>query len=252
MLDAIEFAAVAHCSEIAELAWQHRISHEFHLALAMPDVADQICDGNQLQLMGIGEFTKCGTTHHRSIIVNQFADPRAEERNKYRLERMEVLVAASRNPELLEKLKELARRQQQEAERQHDDRRVGGDEPPQRVGGEQHHRHGHDDRDVHDPVALAGTIHCTDEERAHFQGLIELGLSDAFRLFNSEGKLYSWWDYREMAFRRNRGLRIDHVLVSGALQTHCTGCVIDKAPRKNERPSDHAPVVLELGADALS
>ena len=103
-----------------------------------------------------------------------------------------------------------------------------------------------DDRDVHDPVALAGTIHCTDEERAHFQGLIELGLSDAFRLFNSEGKLFSWWDYREMAFRRNRGLRIDHVLVSQALRPHCTGCVIDKAPRKNERPSDHAPVVLQL------
>jgi exodeoxyribonuclease-3 len=109
-----------------------------------------------------------------------------------------------------------------------------------------------DDRDVHDPVALAGTIHCTDEERSHFQSLIGLGLHDAFRLFHTDAKLYSWWDYREMAFRRNRGLRIDHVLVSGALQPHCTGCVIDKAPRKNERPSDHAPVVLELKPDALS
>ena len=109
-----------------------------------------------------------------------------------------------------------------------------------------------DDRDVYDPVALAGTIHCTDEERAHFQSLIGLGLIDAFRQFNTEAKLYSWWDYREMAFRRNRGLRIDHVLVSSALQAHGTGCFIDKAPRKNERPSDHAPVVLELGADALS
>ena len=103
-----------------------------------------------------------------------------------------------------------------------------------------------DDRDVHDPVALAGTIHCTDEERAHFQGLIQLGLTDAFRMFQSEGKLYSWWDYREMAFRRNKGLRIDHVLVSSGLKALCVGCVIDKAPRKNERPSDHAPVVLEL------
>ena len=81
-----------------------------------------------------------------------------------------------------------------------------------------------DDRDVHDPVALAGTIHCTDEERAHFQGLIELGLSDAFRLFNSEGKLYSWWDYREFAFKRNRGLRIDHILVSDALRAKVTAC----------------------------
>ena len=77
-------------------------------------------------------------------------------------------------------------------------------------------------------------------------GLIELGLTDAFRQFNSEGKIYSWWDYREMAFRRNKGLRIDHVLVSTALQPLCVSCDIDKAPRKNERPSDHAPVVLAL------
>jgi exodeoxyribonuclease III len=109
-----------------------------------------------------------------------------------------------------------------------------------------------DDRDVYDPVALAGTIHCTEEERAHLRSLIDLGLIDAFRQFHAEAKLYSWWDYREMAFRRNRGLRIDHVLVSQALQPHCIGCVIDKAPRQNERPSDHAPVVLELGADALA
>ena len=103
-----------------------------------------------------------------------------------------------------------------------------------------------DDRDVYDPVSLAGTIHCTDEERTHFQALIELGLTDAFRQFNSEGKIYSWWDYREMAFRRNRGLRIDHVLVSKPLLPHCIACVIDKLPRKNDRPSDHVPVVLEL------
>ncbi|MEY2659402.1 MAG: Exodeoxyribonuclease [Pseudomonadota bacterium] len=109
-----------------------------------------------------------------------------------------------------------------------------------------------DDRDVYDPVALAGTIHCTDEERAHFQALVDLGLTDAFRRFHDEPKLYSWWDYREMAFRRNRGLRIDHVLVSSTLLTQVKDCVIDKAPRKNERPSDHAPVVLELGPDALA
>ena len=103
-----------------------------------------------------------------------------------------------------------------------------------------------DDRDVHDPLALAGTIHCTPEERAHFQALLDLGLHDAFRMFHNEAKLYSWWDYREMAFRRNKGLRIDHVLVSTALQPLCVSCDIDKAPRKNERPSDHAPVVLAL------
>jgi exodeoxyribonuclease-3 len=103
-----------------------------------------------------------------------------------------------------------------------------------------------DDRDVWDPVGLAGTIHCTAEERAHFQGLLNLGLSDAFRLFEQPEKSYSWWDYREMAFRRNRGLRIDHVLVSQALKDLTQACVIDKAPRKNERPSDHTPVVVTL------
>ena len=104
-----------------------------------------------------------------------------------------------------------------------------------------------DDRDVWDPVALKDTIHCTDEERAHFQALIGLGLHDAFRLFEQPEKSYSWWDYREFAFRRNRGLRIDHILVSDALKASVQACVIDKAPRKNERPSDHTPVVVTLG-----
>ena len=104
-----------------------------------------------------------------------------------------------------------------------------------------------DDRDVWDPVALKDTIHCTDEERAHFQALIGLGLHDAFRLFEQPEKSYSWWDYRDFAFRRNRGLRIDHILVSDALKASVQACVIDKAPRKNERPSDHTPVVVTLG-----
>ncbi|MEY2791450.1 MAG: Exodeoxyribonuclease, partial [Pseudomonadota bacterium] len=95
-------------------------------------------------------------------------------------------------------------------------------------------------------VALAGTIHCTDEERAHFQGLIKLGMVDAFRLFEQPEKSYSWWDYREFAFRRNRGLRIDHVLVSNGLKPQVRACTIDKAPRKNERPSDHTPVIARL------
>jgi exodeoxyribonuclease-3 len=103
-----------------------------------------------------------------------------------------------------------------------------------------------DDRDVCDPVAWAGQIHCTPEERQHFQQLLGLGLHDAFRLFEQAPKLYSWWDYRMLAFRRNQGLRIDHILVSDALKPTTTACFIDKAPRKNERPSDHAPVVVEL------
>ena len=103
-----------------------------------------------------------------------------------------------------------------------------------------------DDADVWDPVGLRDTIHCTEEERYHLRALVALGLSDALRLFPQPEKCYSWWDYRDMAFRRNRGLRIDHILVSKALQGHCTACAVDKAPRKNERPSDHAPVVLTL------
>jgi len=103
-----------------------------------------------------------------------------------------------------------------------------------------------DDLDVWDPVALAGSIHCTDEERAHFKALLDLGMHDAYRLFEQAPKSYSWWDYREFAFRRNRGLRIDHILVSDALKPNVTACVIDKAPRKNERPSDHTPVVVTI------
>ena len=104
-----------------------------------------------------------------------------------------------------------------------------------------------DDLDVWDPVALKGTIHCTDEERAHLNSLMDLGLTDSFRLFEQPEKSYSWWDYREFAFRRNRGLRIDHVLISAGLKAQAKACVVDKLPRKNERPSDHAPVVLTLG-----
>ena len=103
-----------------------------------------------------------------------------------------------------------------------------------------------DDLDVWDPIALAGTIHCTDEERARFKALLDLGLHDAFRLFEQAPKSYSWWDYREFAFKRNRGLRIDHILVSAALVKQVSACVIDKTPRKNERPSDHTPVIVSL------
>ena len=103
-----------------------------------------------------------------------------------------------------------------------------------------------EDRDVHDPVALAGQIHCTEQERAHFQALLRLGLHDAFRLFEQPARSWSWWDYRNLAFRKNQGLRIDHILVSDALRAQVSACVIDKAPRRLERPSDHAPVWVSL------
>jgi len=91
-----------------------------------------------------------------------------------------------------------------------------------------------------------GEILVSPPERAAFQALIECGLTDAFRLFEQPEHSYSWWDYRMGSFRRNFGLRIDHILVSQALRDACRACVVDKTPRKLERPSDHAPVVLEL------
>jgi exodeoxyribonuclease-3 len=101
-----------------------------------------------------------------------------------------------------------------------------------------------EDRDVYDPVAWQGNVLVSEPERAAFQGLLQLGLRDAFRLFEQAEKSYSWWDYRMMAFRRNMGLRIDHILISQTLR--CNACNIDKAPRKLERPSDHTLVVAEV------
>ena len=103
-----------------------------------------------------------------------------------------------------------------------------------------------EDRDVHDPAAWAGQVLCSDRERAAFQRLLELGLKDAFRLFPQAEHSFSWWDYRAAAFRRNLGLRIDHILLSPALAAVCTACQVDKTPRQWQRPSDHAPVVAEF------
>ena len=103
-----------------------------------------------------------------------------------------------------------------------------------------------EDADVHDPVAWKDQILCSEPERAAFRDFLGLGLSDAFRLFEQAPKSYSWWDYRQMGFRLNRGLRIDHILLSAPLAGACSACAIDKAPRKLERPSDHAPVIATL------
>ena len=103
-----------------------------------------------------------------------------------------------------------------------------------------------DDLDVWDPDGLRETIHCTTEERLHLQALVNLGLHDAVRLFPQPERNFSWWDYREFAFKRKRGLRIDHILVSEAVRATATACAVDVTPRRNERPSDHAPVVLTL------
>jgi exodeoxyribonuclease-3 len=103
-----------------------------------------------------------------------------------------------------------------------------------------------EDRDVHDPKAWEGSVHVSEPERAALRSLLDTGLEDCFRRFEQPEKSFSWWDYRMMAFRRNAGLRIDLVLASRALAQKCDACHIDKAPRRLERPSDHAPVVASF------
>jgi exodeoxyribonuclease III len=103
-----------------------------------------------------------------------------------------------------------------------------------------------EDRDVHDPNLWRDQVLCTDAERAVFRGWLGLGLKDAFRLFEQTERSFSWWDYRQLAFPKNLGLRIDHILLSPALAATCTACRIDRQARKGEKPSDHAPVVAEL------
>ena len=103
-----------------------------------------------------------------------------------------------------------------------------------------------EDRDVHDPAAWAGQVLCSDAERAVFRDWLALGLVDSFRLFDQPEKTFSWWDYRQLAFPKNRGLRIDHILLSRALAAKCAACRIDRNARKGEKPSDHAPVIAEL------
>lgn len=103
-----------------------------------------------------------------------------------------------------------------------------------------------EDRDVYDPIQWQGQVLVSPAERAAFAILLQLGLHDSFRKFSQEEKSYSWWDYRQGAFRRNMGLRIDHILLSSTLNDKCQLAKIDKEPRKAERPSDHTPVWVEL------
>jgi exodeoxyribonuclease III len=103
------------------------------------------------------------------------------------------------------------------------------------------------DEDVHNPERWKGQVLVSEAERLAFQRLLALGLKDAFRLFPQPEKSFSWWDYRLNGYKRNAGLRIDHVLLSDSLAGRCQACLIDRTPRENEQPSDHAPVVAVLG-----
>lgn len=103
-----------------------------------------------------------------------------------------------------------------------------------------------EDVDCHDPAAWVGQVLVSPRERDAFKKLIGLGLEDGFRLFDKNEGQFSWWDYRMAGFRRNLGMRIDHILITPALKEISTASYIDKTPRKLERPSDHTPVVLEM------
>ncbi len=102
------------------------------------------------------------------------------------------------------------------------------------------------DIDVYDPLAFAEQILCSTPERMAWNNFITLGLHDSFRLFNQEPRQYSWWDYRNFAFKRKLGVRIDHILISEEVRQLALKCEIDITPRRNERPSDHTPVVITL------
>ena len=101
-------------------------------------------------------------------------------------------------------------------------------------------------RDVHDPALWEGQVLFSEPERAAFRALLALGLKDSFRLFEQPERSYTWWDYRNLAFRRKMGLRIDHILLSVPLAARCTACTIDVEPRRREQPSDHAPVIATI------
>jgi exodeoxyribonuclease-3 len=102
------------------------------------------------------------------------------------------------------------------------------------------------DEDVHDPRVWEGKVLFSEPEKAAFRALIELGLVDSFRRFEQPAKSFTWWDYRMNAFKRNLGLRIDHILVSPPVAERAVSCTIDVEPRRAERPSDHAPVILTI------
>ncbi|MCU0756981.1 MAG: exodeoxyribonuclease III [Xanthomonadales bacterium] len=102
------------------------------------------------------------------------------------------------------------------------------------------------DLDVHDPAAWHEQVLCSSAERAALAAIQSLGLHDAYRLIHSGPKLYSWWDYRQLGFQKNRGLRIDLILVSEALKAGVRDAGVERAVRKLPRPSDHAPVWVEL------
>lgn len=100
-----------------------------------------------------------------------------------------------------------------------------------------------DDRDVYDPVAWKEHIHCSAAERKALQDLTSFGLIDTLRMHDQSAGVFSWWDYRELSFPRNKGLRIDLIYATPPAAAICRGVRIDREERRGEKPSDHAPVI---------
>jgi exodeoxyribonuclease III len=103
-----------------------------------------------------------------------------------------------------------------------------------------------DERDIHDPVLYKDKVLFSDPEHAALERLTRWGLVDVFRIFHTEPKLYSWWDYRMNAFRRNMGARLDLILATRPMAERAVSCGIDLGPRRAQQPSDHAPVVARF------
>lgn len=108
-----------------------------------------------------------------------------------------------------------------------------------------------DDRDVYDPIAWKDHIHCSAEERVALQNLQSFGFVDTMRIHHQDKGIFSWWDYREMSFFQNRGLRIDMIYATPKMALHCTSSTVVREMRSKERPSDHAPVIAEFDCEAL-
>ncbi|HEU5478805.1 MAG TPA: exodeoxyribonuclease III, partial [Candidatus Tumulicola sp.] len=103
-----------------------------------------------------------------------------------------------------------------------------------------------DDKDVWSPEAWAGKIHCSPDERAALDRVLEFGLVDLFRQHQPDGGVYSWWEYLGVSFFKNRGLRIDYVFATPPVAARCTACTIDRDARKGQDASDHAPVIATI------
>ena len=106
--------------------------------------------------------------------------------------------------------------------------------------------------DIHDPNKYEGGIMASEIERNALNNILKNRLLDSFRIFEQNTGHWSWWDYRNNAFELNKGWRIDHIYISKELSSKLKSCVIDSSPRGNFRPSDHAPVMIDINLNDIN